>query len=570
MRKTSKIIIVTIIATSILLGLGYAAIQNITLNITGTAAAQASQDNFKVRFTKVSNVSDAVNVTASVSSDTLATMNVTGLTEKGNSVTATYEIENQSADLSSDLKISTTNSNTEYFLISSRLNKSSLVAGEKTTVTVVVEMLKTPIEGSVSSSIGVKLEAMPVEPGKEGTSEGTNDFSQTPEAKNEYGFYFNEAYTMKDVENGYDMTYIFSPDGAGGFFLDGVLHQYIPVGTFEYDTLKVSFSGEPAYFSEDGRKLLIEGEFSGEAILDETFMDRYDDNLKNQNEYGFYFGQAYSRYVEDDPDRLGKIETIIFYEDGSAELYEDGVLMETAPIGRMEYSEYTASCIDFTAVFSYNGVALTINGLNFALDLTFEDKYKIPVGAAYYRYTDDSYTNSIRLKFMPSDVQYLDTYIDGYVYTYLEDGWLASVGESNDGIESDINIFLKDKRSYPAIKETVNGNPVTSLNSSFSNCENLIIAPDIPSTVKDMTSTFQGCVSLKQAPVIPEGVISLQETFEGCVSLEGDVIINASNLEKYANCLDGVDKEKITLKGSAPVGMLNAIRNGTKYSPEPV
>ena len=82
MRKTSKIILVTIIATSILLGLGYAAIQNITLNITGTAAAQASQDNFKVRFTRVTNVSDAVNVTANINSDVAATMNVSGLTEK--------------------------------------------------------------------------------------------------------------------------------------------------------------------------------------------------------------------------------------------------------------------------------------------------------------------------------------------------------------------------------------------------------------------------------------------------------------------------------------------------------
>ena len=48
------------------------------------------------------------------------------------------------------------------------------------TVTVTVELLKTPIEGSVSSSIGVKLEAMPVEPGKEGTSEGIKDSDQNP------------------------------------------------------------------------------------------------------------------------------------------------------------------------------------------------------------------------------------------------------------------------------------------------------------------------------------------------------------------------------------------------------
>ena len=69
MRKTSKIIIVTIIAASILLGLGYAAIQNITLNISGTAAADPNQANFKVRFTGTPEVSDSSYVTARISND---------------------------------------------------------------------------------------------------------------------------------------------------------------------------------------------------------------------------------------------------------------------------------------------------------------------------------------------------------------------------------------------------------------------------------------------------------------------------------------------------------------------
>ena len=34
----------------LLLGIGYAAIQNITLNITGTATADPNQANFKVMF----------------------------------------------------------------------------------------------------------------------------------------------------------------------------------------------------------------------------------------------------------------------------------------------------------------------------------------------------------------------------------------------------------------------------------------------------------------------------------------------------------------------------------------
>ena len=183
MSKTSKIILVTIIATSILLGLGYAAIQNITLNISGTAAANPSQSNFKVRFVTdpAPTVSDSTYVTAGVTNDTNATINVSGLTSKGQLVSATYTVQNASTDLSADLSVATTNSNTEYFTIRSELEDTSLKAGEVTTVTVTIELTKTPISESVSSTVGVQLTAVPVEPGQEGTSGTTNDYSQTPD-----------------------------------------------------------------------------------------------------------------------------------------------------------------------------------------------------------------------------------------------------------------------------------------------------------------------------------------------------------------------------------------------------
>lgn len=182
MRQTSKIILATIVAASILLGLGYAAIQNITLNITGTAAADPNQSNFKVRFINnpAPTVTDSTYAIASITDDYNATINVSGLTTKGQTVSATYTIENASVDLSADLAISTTNTNTEYFKISSQLAKTSLIAGEKTTVTVTVELTKTPLE-SVSSTIGVQMLAMAVQPGEEGSSGLTNGESQTPE-----------------------------------------------------------------------------------------------------------------------------------------------------------------------------------------------------------------------------------------------------------------------------------------------------------------------------------------------------------------------------------------------------
>lgn len=50
MKKTSKIIMLSLVVAALLLGIGYAAIQNITLNISGTATADPSQTNFKVSF----------------------------------------------------------------------------------------------------------------------------------------------------------------------------------------------------------------------------------------------------------------------------------------------------------------------------------------------------------------------------------------------------------------------------------------------------------------------------------------------------------------------------------------
>ena len=193
MNKTSKIIVTSVIIAILLLGVGYAAIQNITLTIAGTAAADPNQANFKVMFSGTPTVSDENYVAAAITDDINATMSVTGLTKKGDVVSATYTVQNASEYLSADLKISTTNNNTEFFTLSSEIAKTSLIAGEATTVTVPVEVTKTPIKESVHATIGVQIEAMPVQPGEEGTSEGINGSSQTPAA--------NVGTTIGDITN---------------------------------------------------------------------------------------------------------------------------------------------------------------------------------------------------------------------------------------------------------------------------------------------------------------------------------------------------------------------------------
>ena len=172
MTKTSKIIAGLLVATILLIGVGYAAIQNITLNIGGEVAASPDQANFIVKFAPETEVSDASKVTASVTDELNATINVAGLSTVGETVTATYTVQNTSDDLSANLSVATTNSNDEYFLLDAELEKDSLVAGEATPLVVTVELLKAPIAEEEKATIGITLTASPAQPGEEGTSGG--------------------------------------------------------------------------------------------------------------------------------------------------------------------------------------------------------------------------------------------------------------------------------------------------------------------------------------------------------------------------------------------------------------
>ena len=166
MTKTTKIVGLVLIISVLIVGLGYAAIQNITLNIAGTAKADPSQANFTVKFSGEPTVSGSGKTTAAVTNDLNATMNVTGLTAKGETETATYTIQNTSADLTAEITAKTSNSNAEYFKVEYSFNgdKTSLAKGEATTVTVKVTLIKTPIEDQVSSTIGLQITASPVQP----------------------------------------------------------------------------------------------------------------------------------------------------------------------------------------------------------------------------------------------------------------------------------------------------------------------------------------------------------------------------------------------------------------------
>ena len=175
MSKTKKIIVAIIIIAILLIGIGYAALSNITLNISGNASAIANQANFIVEFTgtptteitKVVTPVENVTATATAAIDpsdaTKATINVTNLTAKGDTVVAIYTIKNTSKDLAAQLTAITTSTNNDY-TVTPKLGKNYLKPNEETTVTATIVLDKTPITTDITETIGLKVEAKPIQP----------------------------------------------------------------------------------------------------------------------------------------------------------------------------------------------------------------------------------------------------------------------------------------------------------------------------------------------------------------------------------------------------------------------
>lgn len=172
-KNTTLIVSIVLLIAVLLVAVGYAAITAVTLNIGGTAKAEGAQANFTVKFltSPAPTKEGKGTIEPSVTDDLNAVMNVTGLTAKGDTATATYTIQNTSADLSAALTATTSNSNETFFKVSYEFadgaTTATLAHGATTTIKVTVELIKTPIaetEAQLTSTVGVAITASPVQP----------------------------------------------------------------------------------------------------------------------------------------------------------------------------------------------------------------------------------------------------------------------------------------------------------------------------------------------------------------------------------------------------------------------
>lgn len=158
MKNRRSIIAVFLICACLVLSLGYAQIQS-SLSITGGVDVTAKNTDLKVEFSGNVTIDPASEglMTANASGLT-ATMTVKGISAKGQSVTATFEIINNMADVdglvyepvvtnaSSDFSVEC-----EFTKDSDAVDYKTLAPAETTTVTVTVTLNKTFTSSEVQS-----------------------------------------------------------------------------------------------------------------------------------------------------------------------------------------------------------------------------------------------------------------------------------------------------------------------------------------------------------------------------------------------------------------------------------
>lgn len=165
------------------LGIGYAAVSNITLSINGSATAKSSveQENLIVRFVKSTDTSSdfesvrtsaqnptryeasngsTATVTSSITDDTHATFAITGLSSVGEYVDLTYYVTNLSEGIPAYISVdveNSTNDASEYFAITKTIvNDELLTQGSVTPINVRVELIARPKQDK-TGNFAVKL-----------------------------------------------------------------------------------------------------------------------------------------------------------------------------------------------------------------------------------------------------------------------------------------------------------------------------------------------------------------------------------------------------------------------------
>ena len=163
MKNRKKMITTALIVLVLLLGVGYATVSSVSLNINGTANAESKELQVFYDGTN-SGTSAKVTAISSPANTRAATFTVENMT-LNETVTMTFEVKNYETDVHATLAAPsvTENTNEEYFQVTTSCDKTTLNAGDTATITVNVKLIKTPVTDEAgSTTVTVAMAASPV------------------------------------------------------------------------------------------------------------------------------------------------------------------------------------------------------------------------------------------------------------------------------------------------------------------------------------------------------------------------------------------------------------------------
>ena len=169
MKKEKAILLLVIILFMILLilfvtGIGYAVQNDNILENDYSRPIGLGHTDFDVVFSGEPIYKGNGLAELEITSPRTAKFNITELEKVGDFVTVIFTLENKSKKLYADINTKITNTNTEYFDVTSRLsNKEISPENGKTDIEITVELIKLPIDKDETSSIGINISAEPIE-----------------------------------------------------------------------------------------------------------------------------------------------------------------------------------------------------------------------------------------------------------------------------------------------------------------------------------------------------------------------------------------------------------------------
>ena len=130
---------------------------------------------------------------------------------------------------------------------------------------------------------------------------------------------------------------------------------------------------------------------------------------------------------------------------------------------------------------------------------------------------------------------YLGEFVDGEIIGTVPQ-YIMPEGEDNFLPVTEMkHVFdYTDLVISPEIPSTV-----TNLESAFYNANKMTTPPEIPDGITNLHSTFQYCLALQTPPEIPNSVVNMQSTFSNCTNLTTPPVIpnSVTNMQyMFFNC----------------------------------